>query len=131
MGVRWRSPREKFRYSDVKNEILAKYNKFYEYDVEHDGGISPMFKWVIFRKFFNRRNLMLRKNFKIGIDFWTSYLKKKMNFSLKYYILYGKENFGGAGADPPRKFFEIYKKFTYAKKIKKEAGGGILFSQPG
>ena len=44
MGVRGRSPREKFRHSDVKNEILAKYNKFYEYDVEDDGEISPMFK---------------------------------------------------------------------------------------
>ena len=62
------APGKKYRYSDVKNEILAKYNKFYEYDVEDDGEISPMFKWVIFRKFFNRRNLMLRKNFKIGID---------------------------------------------------------------
>ena len=42
MGVRGRSPRKKIRYSDVKNEILAKYNKFYEYDVEDDGEISPM-----------------------------------------------------------------------------------------
>ena len=74
---------------DIQMKFFAKYNNFYEYDVKDDGEISPMFKWVIFRKFFNRRNLMLRKNFKIGIDFWTSYLKKKMNFSLKYYIEHG------------------------------------------
>ena len=68
MGIRGRSPREKFDIQMLKTKFLAKYNKFYEYDVEDDGKISPMFKWVIFRKFFNRRNLMLRKNFKIGID---------------------------------------------------------------
>ena len=49
-----------------------------------------------------------------------------MNFSLKYYIPYGKENFGGAGAEPPRKFFEIYKNFTYAKKKNKGPGEGNL-----
>ena len=44
MGVRGRSPRKKFRYSDVKNEILAKYNKFYEYDVEDDVSIGTSLK---------------------------------------------------------------------------------------
>eukprot|EP00493_Phyllostaurus_siculus_P002396 UN02409 len=39
----------------------------------------------------------------------------KMNFSLKYYILYGKENFGGAGTEPPRKFFEICKNLPTRK----------------
>ena len=52
----------------LKMKFSAKYDKFYEYDVEDDGEISPMFKWVIFRKVFNRRKFMLRNNFKIGID---------------------------------------------------------------
>ena len=61
------------------------------------------------------------KNWGFGGEASENFLEIKsegINFLLKHCPLYDKENYGRSGADPPTKFLEICKTFTYAKKIK-------------
>ena len=47
MKKKWGSAGKNFDIQMLKMKFSAKYDKFYEYDVEDDGKISPMFKRVI------------------------------------------------------------------------------------